>query len=59
MAAGSCLIGSAIALVAFSVISSDATKSVVAERVSTLVKNDTAESLKHLAGTQAGCLTQP
>ncbi|HMV18831.1 MAG TPA: methyl-accepting chemotaxis protein [Rhodocyclaceae bacterium] len=54
MAAGSCLIGSAIALVAFSVISSDATKSVVAERVSTLVKNDTAESLKHLAGTQAG-----
>lgn len=49
MVAGACLLGSAVALVGYGVISAKSTQNLVAGRVGELVQKDNAESLKNLA----------
>jgi len=56
LVAGGCLLGSAVLLVAYSLISSRSTQNLVGTRVSKLVQDNTAESLKNLAWGHAGVI---
>lgn len=56
MTAGACLLGSAIVLVGYSLISARTTQNLVAGRVGTLVQEGTADSLKNLAWAHAGVI---
>ena len=56
MVAGACLLGSAVALVGYGVISAKSTQNLVAGRVGELVQKDNAESLKNLAWGHAGVI---
>lgn len=56
MVAGACLLGSAVALVGYGVVSAKSTQNLVAGRVGELVQKDNAESLKNLAWGHAGVI---
>ncbi|WP_374487800.1 methyl-accepting chemotaxis protein [Zoogloea sp.] len=56
LTAGACLIGAAIAQIAYSLVSARTTQDLVAERVGALVQEGTAESLKNLAWGHAGVI---
>jgi len=52
--AGCCLLAAACILVGYGLVASKRTQSLVGERVSGMVSEGTLDSLKHLAGMQAG-----
>ena len=56
LVAGACLLGSALLLVTYSLISARSTQNLVAARVGTLVQQDAAEILKNLAWARAGVI---
>jgi len=56
LTAGTCLLVSAVALVAYSLISATTTQNLVAGRVGTLVEEGTSDSLKNLAWAHAGVI---
>ena len=56
LVAGSCLLGSAVFLVAYGLYSARGTQTMVAERVGALVQEDAANILKNLAWARAGVI---
>jgi methyl-accepting chemotaxis protein len=56
LTAGTCLLGSAIVLVGYSLISARTTQNLVAGRVGSLVQEGTSDSLKNLAWAHAGVI---
>jgi methyl-accepting chemotaxis protein len=56
LVAGGCLLGSAVLLVSYSLLSSHNTQKLVGSRVSQLLQDRTAESLKNLAWGHAGVI---
>lgn len=56
LTAGACLLGSAIVLVGYSLISARTTQNLVAGRVGTLVQEGTSDSLKNLAWAHTGVI---
>lgn len=56
LTAGTCLMVSAVVLVAYSLISARTTQNLVAGRVGTLVQEGTSDSLKNLAWAHAGVI---
>jgi methyl-accepting chemotaxis protein len=56
LVAGACLLGSALLLVTYSLISARSAQNLVAERVNALVQQDAADMLKNLASARAGAI---
>jgi len=56
LVAGACLLGSALLLVTYSLISARSAQNLVAERVNALVQQDAADILKNLASARAGAI---